>query len=435
MNGFCFPTSIKPGQNGCIVPKVTAALVLVLFFACGENPQKQASTAGRPSAALATSSGPIPEAARRFAGPLPQGAGGTQDGVGLQVQLQLAEDGRYLWSEQPSGNRQIQNKSEGFFAFRGDTLLLDPQENQPRRFLMQEQALLWLDHQAAIRSDGDGRPYRLEEQDHLLAKPAPPMIDNNSHSSDLARKKWAEGIRAYALGQEPFWALDFHPTKGWTFRTPEGLQAQGPPRPLEPGPNGSWVLEFSMTAGGTGEAPDQPSTPQSLDWLKNVHIRFTAQACSDPMSGTPYPYAVELRGVPGSRLDSVVYHGCGRFPMDPAWLGTWMLDAHNGVVLDPADYPRGLPTMQLDETRVAVFGSDGCNRFNGRMRHSPGGVVVDQAMMSTKMACPGNGYTLAADLAGKRWSIWRSGAYLEMEAVQQAARSEGQTLRFQSAQD
>jgi uncharacterized membrane protein len=223
---------------------------------------------------------------------------------------------------------------------------------------------------------------------------ATPQGQDAPEGSGLAERKWKEGIRAYALGQEPFWSLDFDPDAGWTFQTPEGVLGRWPALPLRLDQQGHWVSEPSESASSSGG-----------QWPADVRIVFVPEACTDGMAGTPYPFSVELRFTPSGENSPSVYRGCGRFPTNPALLGDWVLVERNESPIDARAFPRGMPNLHLDQSRDAVYGSDGCNRFNGRLRFSPAGMVVHPAVMSTRMACPGNAYTLAQDLAGRTWSV------------------------------
>jgi uncharacterized membrane protein len=133
------------------------------------------------------------------------------------------------------------------------------------------------------------------------------VADGAPEGSDLVLRKRAEGITFYALGTEPFWALDGHPEEGWTLREPEGVVAALPP--AAPTPAGE-------PSGEPGDEPAGESTGAFVvrtaeDGLV-LEAMLVPEDCRDAMSGAPFTHRVEieLRGPAGARRR---FAGCGRF--------------------------------------------------------------------------------------------------------------------------
>ena len=131
--------------------------------------------------------------------------------------------------------------------------------------------------------------------------PEPPAANEPApEGSDLAGRKRAAGIVFYALGTEPFWALDYHPAQGWTLREPDGLLAALPPEPPKAAeePPGVWLVR-SSDAGAVFEA------------------RLFPERCFDAMSGAPFTHRVEAELHAGDGATRR-FDGCGRFTFEPA---------------------------------------------------------------------------------------------------------------------
>jgi heat shock protein HslJ/uncharacterized lipoprotein YbaY len=157
-----------------------------------------------------------------------------------------------------------------------------------------------------------------------------------------------------ARGNEPFWNLEITRDK-LTFRTLEGSAVNTPaPRP-EP------------VSGGVRHA----ARTEAHDVVATVLDR----ACTDDMSGMPYPNTVTVV------VDGKEYRGCGGEPVALLRGKEWVVeDIDRGGIID-----RSRVTLNFDE-KNRVFGRAGCNTYNGGYTLTGEGLTVTSPA-STLKAC------------------------------------------------
>jgi uncharacterized membrane protein/uncharacterized lipoprotein YbaY len=141
-----------------------------------------------------------------------------------------------------------------------------------------------------------------------------------------------ETFRAH--GNEPFWALEITRTT-LTFRTPEGQPITLPsPRPELAGGSRRYAAR--------GDGHDLVAT-------------VTDRACTDDMSGMPYPSTVTVA------LDGRDYRGCGGDPAALLQGKEWVVeDVNRAGIID-----RSRLTLNFSADN-RIFGRAGCNTYNGR---------------------------------------------------------------------
>lgn len=70
---------------------------------------------------------------------------------------------------------------------------------------------------------------------------------------------------------------------------------------------------------------------------------------------------------------------------------TWELAKVNGVVVQASDYGKGIPTASFNKEESKIYGSGGCNRYNGTYTLNEDGSIKIGPVVSTKMACLNGG--------------------------------------------
>lgn len=117
--------------------------------------------------------------------------------------------------------------------------------------------------------------------------------------TELVHRKRSEGVEFYALGTEPFWALDFHPERGWLLREPDRADRSWPPE--EPGP--------PSRDGGRAVSVENDG--------RRLSARLVPEDCRDAMSGAPFTHRVEVE-LTGEEGATRRLTGCGQFTAAPA---------------------------------------------------------------------------------------------------------------------
>jgi heat shock protein HslJ len=68
----------------------------------------------------------------------------------------------------------------------------------------------------------------------------------------------------------------------------------------------------------------------------------------------------------------------------------WALEEINGEAVTQGDFGREIPVLEFHKADGKVMGNSGCNRLSGSYKIE-GNKITFGPMISTKMACPGNG--------------------------------------------
>ena len=193
-------------------------------------------------------------------------------------------------------------------------------------------------------------------------------MDETEGGMDFYLKKWKQGIDFYALGNEPFWSLDFENKKVVRFTTADGFEMNVPYKAFSPAENSELVF-YSETEMGS------------------LKIELTRERCKDNMSGTPFSHRVRIliETVDGGQS----YEGCGRFVVTPDLNNSFQLVRWNKENVDGEKIAKGAPVLDFDLATLRVSGHSGCNQINSGFMPEPG-VIYFSAMASTMMSCEGS---------------------------------------------
>lgn len=118
-----------------------------------------------------------------------------------------------------------------------------------------------------------------------------------------------------------------------------------------------------------------------------MQVTIVREDCQDSMSGEQFSHSVQIAVKDSEMEDFVRVSGCGSFQGNYRLNDTWALTSLDGKALDAADFPREVPSLELQLVTGAVSGFAGCNRFNGSLTFDDETIAFD-ALASTKMACP-----------------------------------------------
>jgi heat shock protein HslJ/uncharacterized membrane protein len=178
------------------------------------------------------------------------------------------------------------------------------------------------------------------------------------------------GLNFLVTGNEPFWSVEIDFDSMMTYNTMEDGDVFNMPVPDPVSPQDVAALSYrAETESGT------------------LHVTIFPKTCTDDMSGIEYPYSVRVSVKTGKEGEMQDFTGCGRFKGDYRLHDIWALISINGDALEPSEFPKGVPTMDLQITNGKVYGLAGCNQYSGVANAQHESITFGD-LISTKMACP-----------------------------------------------
>lgn len=199
-------------------------------------------------------------------------------------------------------------------------------------------------------------------------------LDTREGSSLAVDDRWDENIQAdlnfLATGNEPFWSVKIDFSGNMVFSTPEEAEKLVAPVPEPVRPQDVAAVSYrAETDKGT------------------LHVTIFREKCMDSMSGFEFPYRVRVSIKTGAEKEFTDYMGCGRFEGDYRLHDIWALVEMDGTALETSEFPKGVPTLELQMKENRAMGNGGCNQFSGQFtpRHDK---LNFGPLVSTKMACP-----------------------------------------------
>jgi heat shock protein HslJ/uncharacterized membrane protein len=161
--------------------------------------------------------------------------------------------------------------------------------------------------------------------------------------SDQLMNKLEKGVDFVASGNEPFWSMEIAFDNKILFKVLQGDSlVTATPAPTK-------LMDVAATSYRTKIGSEQ------------LDIIIYDKPCEDNMSGKELPKTVEITH--GDKK----YTGCGSYLSDYRLNDIWVLESINDGAINLADFPRGLPRIELNLTMNQVFAFAGCNEFSGAM--------------------------------------------------------------------
>jgi heat shock protein HslJ/uncharacterized membrane protein len=118
-----------------------------------------------------------------------------------------------------------------------------------------------------------------------------------------------------------------------------------------------------------------------------MNIQLSQQECVNTMSGEKFPYTIRIEMTKNNQ--SYTFNGCGLYVTDSRLHDIWDLEKLNGAIVNPADYNKGVPNLEINSSTNDFMGYTGCNRMNGSIFYELG-LVRFTDINTTRMACLGN---------------------------------------------
>ncbi len=118
-----------------------------------------------------------------------------------------------------------------------------------------------------------------------------------------------------------------------------------------------------------------------------MSVQIMQQKCVNTMSGEKFPYSVKIEI--SKNNGSTTFSGCGNYVTDYRLHDIWVLEKLNTQTVNPSDFMKELPRLELNSSTNKFAGFAGCNRMNGTL-YFERGLLRFSKVITTRMACPGN---------------------------------------------
>lgn len=190
-------------------------------------------------------------------------------------------------------------------------------------------------------------------------------------NKDGWKAAYHKGVDLIGMGTEPFWSIEIDREGMIQFSNPDI----------------SKPLRFAYLA-------PQINTREQVYLLNNGKdsgtVVFRQQVSSDGMSDDLYPHQVLLT------LNQKQYKGVGVVLNEATPItGKWELSFISGPRMSLKGlFPNKTPMLMIDGGRSRFSGNNGCNMLNGKFIARKDSLQFDRNMVSTMMACTGQGEQL-----------------------------------------
>ena len=221
--------------------------------------------------------------------------------------------------------------------------------------------------------DKNGNQITGDLADLYYLLPIVKSAENNKQNryQQILQKKWQEGIDFYAFGNEPFWSLDMDFEKTFHFKNLDGL-------------------EFNVPTVEPVKAMDaNVSRYRSVTDSAEIIIQLNHTECIDNMNGQKFDYSVSIDIKSGEKTEYTSYKGCGNYVPDYRLHDIWAIIEVDGNKINPSDFKKEAPRMEINLSNNNVFGTDGCNTFRGNVKVEKDFIYFGN-LASTMMACIDN---------------------------------------------
>ena len=207
-----------------------------------------------------------------------------------------------------------------------------------------------------------------QAQKELMKKQEENMEPSKADLQKLLMAKNQKGIDFYAMGNEPFWDLNMDFEKEFHFKTMNGIDFTAPAAKFVKAIDNNIIKYESSTE------------------LGEIIVRLNKSKCADNMSGQPFDYQVTVEFKASGDTNFKTYKGCGNYVPDFRLYNIWAIVEVDGIKVNPADFKKNAPRLEINLTENTAFGTDGCNNFNGSFKTEYKRIFIGN-LASTMMAC------------------------------------------------
>ena len=170
-----------------------------------------------------------------------------------------------------------------------------------------------------------------------------------------------------AVGTEPFWGIEIS-DDSIKFTTPEEKD------------------NFSLSY----EKPQKAMDANVIFYRAksdNINLEITIQQekCSDGMSDKVFDYSVKVSLKRGDQKE-LLLNGCGNYIIDYRLHDIWALEELEGKKINPEDFKKGAPNLEIFAEEARFSGLAGCNRMGGKL-FSEKDLLRFTDVFTTEMMC------------------------------------------------
>lgn len=193
--------------------------------------------------------------------------------------------------------------------------------------------------------------------------------DSLSVSKDSIAIKQTNDVFFKASGTEPFWGIEIM-KDSVRFTSPETEK------------------NFTLSYGKPNRAMDANVISYEAK-SDSIHLKFTIQQgkCSDGMSDNEYNYHVNASLKRGKDKDFKNLEGCGNYIVDKQLEGNWILEELEGKKINPDDFEKKLPGIEINANESKFTGFAGCNGMGGKLFYETE-ILRFTDVFTTEMMCP-----------------------------------------------
>lgn len=185
-------------------------------------------------------------------------------------------------------------------------------------------------------------------------KPKPADVEVSKIDSTSVEKPVAEKSKEPSLvffkgvGNEPFWGIEIS-NDSIKFTSPEKENN----------------LAFAY------EKPNKAMDANVVLYRvkkDSLELEFTIQQgkCSDGMSDKVHNYSVKGSLKRGNAKEQLL-NGCGNYVLDYRLHDIWALEEVEGKKINPEDFKKGVPNLEIYAEEARFSGMAGCNRIGGKL--------------------------------------------------------------------
>ena len=210
--------------------------------------------------------------------------------------------------------------------------------------------------------------------------------DTEGSGMDFLRRKYQNDIQFYAVGNEPFWALDINTNLFIRFNIMDSLSMNLPAVKPVLSDNGQSLIYYTRV------------------YKQQLIIEMDPEECIDNMSGKVFTHKISIEAIDDTNK-SVFVTGCGMYVPDFRLNDKWMLAAINGREVDLTVFDNNPPYIAFNFEEDQIYGSGGCNGFGGTFRHKGQQEIAIGPLHSTLKACNN------MDVETKLYGILQNGTF------------------------
>jgi len=285
---------------------------------------------------------------------------------GIIYELELNNDYTYKTTLTFKGKSNTPIVNEGKFSFTKEYLIeLDANAGNMNYFKKLDDGILLLDKNGMVIQGDLANNYKF-----MPKKEVSENMENIGMQKILMIKQ-AEGIDFYAIGNEPSWSLDIDFDKFIHLKSMNGIDFIAPAVAPVMAQDHNVKRYLSVTESG------------------EIIVQIIQGECIDNMSGQKFSYQVTVDYKSSKETDYTSFNACGMYVPDFRLHDIWAIEEVNGIIINPLDYKKNAPNLEINVNEQRAFGSDGCNTFRGKV-HNEENKLFFGPLASTMMACMEN---------------------------------------------